>query len=523
MPRKILICLAALSLMLTLGGALAEAPQLEDVLPGSDVVWPGGALVITFRATDGGNLRVTAAPDDSSGAQPLLWLDQPIAQGVGSVAWDATLGGQPASPGPWVLTFSLTSGAGERSMLQAVVVEVLAPPEPDTAAPAPAMDSPAGAGETPEPGPPATAEAQGYVAPSTQRQVSPYPDPHENCFWQMDPTNYNVYDPADQAKIWDILMQPISVLDVGPTDHVYPLIDPTGDPSDTANMAGQVHGTTQGVHVLETRQDGWSLIEAYANDGQRAPDESLQSYAAKLIQGYVKTSRIKTVTPNQNIALVIDKLTQRLYIFQKGKLTGELLVSTGFPTKSQPFNETPAGEFLTASWVGMFVNGKMQCDLAIRINGGVLLHEVPHIAMADETRNYTPFEPYLGQKASHGCVRVQRMRSNAGFNMAWLWKNLKRNAKVLVWDDAGRAVQPQPPGTTYYYNPDGGKSYHSDQNCAAVRERFLPLTPLAAEELYVSPTDKLIPCYGCLPPAKVADPSQITIPDDVIGAGTDDI
>ncbi len=501
--KRLLRLLSCAGCVLTLMTATAlAAPELSMVFPDNDVVTPGGKLGITFEASEAAKLVVCLVAEDKTRTE-LAPVD--VAAGAGEWSWDGRIDDADASGGMWTIEVSLENAAGERSATEAIKVEVTG----QGSAPAKAEQ-------------PAGTEASAVVHGG--RQVSPFTDPHENCYWRMNPDDYDLTNPDDQKKIWDIMMQPITVLDTGPTDHIYPLVKPGADIEDISNLTGQLHGTTQGVHVIEQGSDGWSLVEAYSNDGYRAPDEdALHAFDAQLIHGYVRTSQLREVKPNATTALLIDKLTQRLYIFENGKLIAELLISTGFPTAKQPYLETPAGEYLSASKVGAFKNGKMTCDLAIRINGGVLLHEVPHLSMADETRNYTPFEPYLGQKASHGCVRIQRMKSNTDFNAGWLWNNLKKNSKVLIWDDVGRSVPPQPAGTMVYYNPEGGKSYHCDPNCAAVKERFLPLSELPYEQLYVEPYTKLIPCYGCLPPPRATDLTTVEIPDDVIGSGTDDI
>jgi hypothetical protein len=215
-------------------------------------------------------------------------------------------------------------------------------------------------------------------------------------------------------------------LDAAPKEHVYPLNAAGADAKDYNHIVGQLHGTTQGVHVLENLPGGWSRIEAYSNDGYNAPRGFIRTYNALLIHGYVRTNLLKTVTPNQDIAVLIDKLRQRLYVFEKGVMTGQLKISTGLATKTQPYSETPAGEFLTDSWVGMIMNGNMYCDMAIRINGGILIHDVPYIKRDGGVENWAPFTQFLGKKASHGCVRVQRDLNAQGMNMRWLWKNLER-------------------------------------------------------------------------------------------------
>jgi len=62
----------------------------------------------------------------------------------------------------------------------------------------------------------------------------------------------------------------------------------------------------------------------------------------------------------------------------------------------------------------------------------------------------------------------------------------------------------QPPDLSMpvYHNLEGGKNYHGDQNCGAVRKRYLPLSALALADLYVAPYDALTPCPHCSPPRK---------------------
>ena len=37
----------------------------------------------------------------------------------------------------------------------------------------------------------------------------------------MNPDEYDLTDPDHQKAIWDLMMQPITVMDVGQTEHVY--------------------------------------------------------------------------------------------------------------------------------------------------------------------------------------------------------------------------------------------------------------------------------------------------------------
>jgi hypothetical protein len=216
-----------------------------------------------------------------------------------------------------------------------------------------------------------------------------------------------------------------------------------------------------------------------------------------VIRGYVKTSLLKEATPNEHFGIVVDKLTQKLYIFVDGELYSSVLVSTGLPNDKQPYNETAAGEYLLISWSGGFDSEGMFCDMAIRFNNGDKIHQVPGILRADGTYDYSRYEPLLGQKASHGCIRVARLANEDGVNMRWIWENLKRNTKVLVWDDRGREVPYPDDEMLLYYNPTGGQYYHADEYCSSVKSKYLPLTAFTYGELDNEPYADLTPCPYC--------------------------
>ena len=255
--------------------------------------------------------------------------------------------------------------------------------------------------------------------------------------------------------------------------------------------------------------DGYVRIEAYSNDGTKSESSYVESLAADKVQGYIKKSRLYTAEPSDKYALLVDKLRQTLYVFENGRIISSLPVSTGLNNESQPYNETPAGEFLTVSRVGDFKAGSRTIGrYAIRINGGTLLHEVLHDVGADgKTRIYSNYEPDLGKKASHGCIRIPRRKNAEGINMAWFWDNLENKTKVLVWDDKGRQMyEPElpDPALQLYRNPDGGSNYHLDQNCSGVKDKFLPLTgDLTYGDLETDAFRKLTPCVYCAAPERL--------------------
>ncbi len=294
------------------------------------------------------------------------------------------------------------------------------------------------------------------------------------------------YDITDEAACWQLLQRPITVLDVEEKEVVYPLDAPDGDKVVDEWQGGFINGSLAGVHVLGEDEDGWTLIEGL-------------DYYDRVIQGYVKTRLLKTVTPNSKYGIIIDKLTQRLYLFVDGKLWSSCAVSTGLANKDQPYNETATGEYLVGSWVGGFDSEGMYCEMGIRFNGGDLLHMVPYTLYADGTKDYSKFGQLLGRKASHGCVRVARTPNDEGLCISWLWDNLKRGTKVLIWDDDGRTLPYPEDDTPLYYNPNGGSSYHATATCKSVRDKFLPLTGFTYAQLDEGAYAKLSPCPHCSP------------------------
>jgi hypothetical protein len=273
------------------------------------------------------------------------------------------------------------------------------------------------------------------------------------------------------------------------------------EPNNDSKAVGEVTCDSQGLHIIETLDNGWTLVEAYSSS---IHSSKIKNWAG-FFSGYIETSKLETKQPNSKYGLLLDKLTQRMYVFQEGKIISELLISTGLVNSKQPYNETPAGEFMVVSRTGGFWSGNMWCDLALRVNGGILIHEVPCLKSEDEVRDYAPFERVLGQKASHGCIRVQRELSPEGINMRWLWDNLKLNTRVFIWDDVGRNIPIPEDSLPLYYNPDGGQYYHSDQNCKSVKNKYLPLAGFTYGELENSPYDKLTPCSSCNPPKRKAE------------------
>lgn len=333
----------------------------------------------------------------------------------------------------------------------------------------------------------------------TPAHGSPYEGQDETLnYWTLP------MDITDEEAVWQVLMQPVTVLNGkmfnGNSEKVQIVL--RKEPDDNSEGVGVVTCESQAVHILE-QGDEWSLIECYSSSFF---DSKIINWNA-LVQGYVQNKYLKQVTPNQEMGMVIDKLTQRLYLFRDGKLFTTLLVSTGVSNAIQPYNETRSGEFLLVSKTGDFKSDNMTCRMAIRLNSGDLLHEVPYVYSRTDA-GYKKQENALGTRASHGCIRVQRKKTPEGVNMEWIYKHWKKNMKLLVWEDwQGRQISYPSDDTPLYYNPGKGQNYHSQATCYAAPK--ITFEAFTYGELDDEAYAHLTRCPFCTPPLRKAEIDRI--------------
>ncbi|MBR5225758.1 MAG: L,D-transpeptidase family protein [Clostridia bacterium] len=507
-------------LMLAAAAMAMAAPELSGVYASDTQVRTGEpGFSIAFSASEAGVLALQMIGENG---EALDVGAKRIEAGEGRVDWNGLLpdGSQP-EPGDYTIVVRMKNDAGEESGMCMIGVELQ---EGQASGQAPLAEGMLDLSALVIEEAAVWEEGQELLAEETLEEAARDESdnsieylldengvPVATSFWDMQPDAYDLDNPAHQQAIWDLMMQPITVIDGDQTENIYITNKPGISARPYAeNCAGELHGQSQGVRIVEddTDGDGYVLIEAYTNDGTKSESSYMESIAAQKVQGYIKKSRLYTEKPSDKYALLVDKLRQRMYVFEDGKIIGELLVSTGLNNPKQPYNETPAGEFLVVSWTGDFKAGSRTIGrYALRINGGTLIHEVLHDVAADgKTKLYDAYEPELGKKASHGCVRVQRRKNEQGMNMLWLWDNLKDHTKVFIWDDKGRKMpDPEIPdaSTPLYRNPNGGSNYHLDQNCPGVKDKFLPLTgDLTYGDLESDAFKKLTPCVYCAAPAR---------------------
>lgn len=311
------------------------------------------------------------------------------------------------------------------------------------------------------------------------------------CYWEtpMDITN--------TAAVWGMLTAPFTIVEGNGVTQVYVY----SAPSEDAKPIGEVTTGTQAVHVLETLDNGWTQVECYSSSFHGSKIKAWN----KLITGYLPTESLIEVTPDPSLCLLVDKLTQQLYVFSEGELLDVLAVSTGLPNESQPYNETRSGQYRVTSKTGGFYSDTLFCALAFRFNGGDLIHEVPYVQRTDY-KYYGRTEPKLRSRASHGCIRVQRKRTPSGMNMNWLWGKLKVGNPIAIWEDApGRSIPYPDPDTTLYYRAQRSEYYHRSPDCFNKEKDRPPTDTFLYSQLDDEPYNKLQMCTYCFPPLRKAE------------------
>ena len=405
------------------------APKLE-----TETVEEGDTTLLSFFATEAGTLILREV--DST--EPIYWDN--LSAGQGEVSFQAEM-----APGIHTLTLTLTGEDGTTSEPVSLSLEVLEKKDPNAV-------------PTPEPLP-------DYLKEKSENGFTPL---HLSASRGGDQT-LNAWtvpmDISDEEAVWKALTAPITVVDNGKKNAEKTQVIIRSRPSEESEGIGMVTCVSQGVHVLEQGEE-WSLIECFSSSFHDSPILNWNTF----VQGYVPTKYLKTLMPDQELGMVVDKLTQRLYIFQEGKLFSTLLISTGTANAKQPYNETRSGEFLLVSKVGEFSSDNLKCALAIRFNDGDLLHEVPYIASQEgRYRDYSINEPKLGTKASHGCIRVQRQASPEGVNQKWIWNNYKKNTKIIIWEDwQGRQIPAPDKDMPLYCVKKKTGNYHTTDLCSAI-------------------------------------------------------
>ena len=543
MKRLVLLLLAAMLLgtgwMKT--DARAEAPEMRISIS-AEILLPGEYAVIAFTVPEDGTCRIRLEDGDGN---PVFAVaeDRPAQAGYNAMYWNGTRDGVAAPQGAWRLVLEMNGQTAETAAVIGAMIPCLIAPSLETEETQTgknvtvfycateggtltlAADSGAAArtlvqvraetgdGDFTFPAELPAGEHTLYLtltrddgtasAPAELRLRVSEPGTKftplsggEEKRTDLSLNGWTVpMDITDEDAVWQALTAPVTVLDDGKGKAQKRQLVIRKEPDEESEGVGVVTLASQGVYVLE-RGGEWSLIECYSSSFY---DSAVLNWNA-LVRGYVPTAYLKEVVPNQEMGLVADKLTQRLYVFREGRLYSTLLISTGLANERQPYNETRSGEYLLVSLVGGFYSDNMYCPRAIRFNDGDMIHEVPYVVTRDGIIDYSGTEPKLGSRASHGCIRVQRKANPEGLNQEWLFSHYKENTKLLVWEDwQGRQIRIPADDEVYWYNPRKKDYYHCSDRCSALGTRSpqeITYAELSAEDSrlrvcpYCGPTPK---------------------------------
>ena len=351
----------------------SPAAALQYCIPSADTVYAGQeGFLVNYLMTAGGEIMYVRLSEADMPDMPIKTWSREVADDLPHIfSWDGTLGGIPVPEGNYVLTFSVKNS----------------PQEP-------------------------------YTIPLQVRTDAPEALP-------VTVTDPSLFIPEEGSDVWECLMHPVTVVDIGLLQHQ----NIHSAPDSASSVLGTLHGGSHGVIVLDKPENGFTRIGTWRQED------------GEYVEGYVPSRKLKTVSPNAHYGLVVDKNSQTMSVWQDGELLGEIPVSTGLIDRNKLFRETPAGAFLTTDRSVSFRDEGYQYNYILRIDGGNLIHSLG-CHLREGKFDYSEQMALLGQKASHGCIRTDTRADENGLNIYWLWTHIPYHTKVLVLDDPeNRAAQ----------------------------------------------------------------------------------
>ncbi len=190
------------------------------------------------------------------------------------------------------------------------------------------------------------------------------------------------------------------------------LISILEEPSLDSKILGSNYGNILAVTVIEQLDNGFTKI-------------ATRDYkSTKLLEGFVPTDKLKEISLAEKYGIVVSLEEQQVYIYEDNELLTSFLCSTGIDENNY---FTPEGIYLIGDRGESFFSSRFQQGAYnwVRFNYNYLFHSLPF----DENREMIDEEAEkLGQKASHGCIRLSMEDIN------WFYDNIPRGTPVVIKD-----------------------------------------------------------------------------------------
>lgn len=222
----------------------------------------------------------------------------------------------------------------------------------------------------------------------------------------------------DTKEIWRKMMLPSVVVDIGFHQHqkIYE------KPDKKSKSLGTVHGQTQALKIIALKES-WAFVGAWNHE------------TGSYVEGWVPSDNLKVEKPQTGYGLLFDKKTQILTVYYHGKVFDTLKISTGLGENGKLYQETSAGSFLTGYHRSSFSSNGKKFDYVIQYDGGNMIHQIPYY-WGNGRKNFSAGSEQLGNKASHGCIRVQAEPSEKeGINAYWIWTHIPYHTRIIILDN----------------------------------------------------------------------------------------
>ena len=84
-------------------------------------------------------------------------------------------------------------------------------------------------------------------------------------------------DITDEETVWNMLMEPINVIDLGKGKETKIQLSMYQEPNKDSKVVGEITNLSQGIRILEHLENGWSHVECYSSSFASPPSRRRRS------------------------------------------------------------------------------------------------------------------------------------------------------------------------------------------------------------------------------------------------------